>query len=97
MGADADRGAYVKRQLETAAHALADNDLAGACLALRALRSFDFERREVAEAHLGVLRDLRTEPAERLVAARKLTDLVPAATPVTAPSIGAASARGRPS
>lgn len=42
------------------------------------LRAADFARREIAEAHLGVLRDMRPESDEIVAAIKKLIELDPA-------------------
>jgi hypothetical protein len=59
-------------QLESAAEALGRGDVRAARTTLRRLRSLDFSRPEAAEAQLAVLRDLRSESDEIVVAIRKL-------------------------
>lgn len=52
-------------------------DLRVARAALRALRSVDFARPDLAEASFAVLRDMRSDEADLLVAAGRLVSLEP--------------------
>ena len=72
MGAIGDRAGYVTLQLELAAAALGRGEVRTARTTLRRLRSQDFSRPEAAEAHLAVLRDIRSEADEIVAAIRKL-------------------------
>ena len=72
MGANGDRAGHVSLQLEIAGEALSRGDVRTARTTLRRLRSLDFSRPEVAEAHLAVLRDVRSEDDEIATAIRKL-------------------------
>jgi hypothetical protein len=77
MGATAfaERAGYVRWQQDMANDALARGDLRAARVALRALRYLDFAAWELAQAHLAVLRDMRSEEAELVSAVRKLVTL----------------------
>lgn len=75
MGALAERARHVRWQQDMASDALARGDLRAARVALRALRHVDFAAWELAQAHLAVLRDLRSEEAELMSAVRKLVTL----------------------
>jgi hypothetical protein len=53
-------------------------DLRAARIALRALRSVDFARPDLAEASFAVIRDMRSDDADVLVAAGRMVQLEPA-------------------
>ena len=72
-----ERAGYVMHQQNLALRALRDGELGAARAALRALRSTDFERRDRAEIHLGVLRDSRSEEDDLRDAIARLIMLTP--------------------
>ena len=69
-----ERAGFVRFQQGIASDTLARGDHKEARRLLRMLRAVDFARPDLSEAHLGVLRDLRSEPDEIIAAIRKLTE-----------------------